>query len=135
MDELTNETETMVDRILNHHPLAPLPPHFVARVMSRVANMPQWRPEPFRLSWRDLLLPTITVVLSYLLFSLNLWLLGREVAWLPSSPALFSWSVDSLTSIGWLSIGLMVLTGEIGLLLLVGMGLWWDRPFLVVNEQ
>jgi hypothetical protein len=28
-----------------------------------------------------------------------------------------------------------VLTGEVALLLLVGMGLWWDRPFTVISEQ
>ena len=136
MDELyEQQSEVIVETALNEFPLAPLPPRFVAQVMARVAQLPQWSPEPFRLNWRDGIVPAITTVFSYLLLTLTLWLLGRDVAWLPDTPALFSLGLDSLTTVGWFCIALMILVGEIGLLLWVGIGTWWDHPFLVSSDQ
>ena len=135
MDELHEQAEIMIEAALNEYPLTPLPPHFVAEIMARVARLPQWRPEPFRVGWRDLLLPGVTAVFIYLLLSLNLWLFGRDVAWLPDMPTLLSFDLNSFTTIGWFSIATMVLLGEVGLLLLLGMGLWWDRPFAITGDQ
>ncbi len=134
MNELQEQAEMIVETAVNEYPMAPLPTHFVTRVMARIAVVPQWRPEPFRISWRDLLLPGGTTIFTYFLISLTLWLLGRDVAWLPTSPALLPFTLDSLINIGWLSIAIMVILGEIGLLLLVGLGLWWDRPLTVISE-
>jgi hypothetical protein len=129
MDELyEQQNEAIVETALSEYPLVPLPAHFVAKVMVRVARLPQWQPESFHLNWRDLIVPALTAVFSYLLLTLTLWLLGRDVAWLPETPALFSLSLDSFTAVGWLSIAMMLLVGEIGLLLWVGIGSWWDRP-------
>ena len=135
MNERHEQRETTLETALNEYPLATLPPSFVSRVMARIAHVPQWRPEPFRVSWRDLLLSGITAVFIYLLLSLNLWLLGRDVSWLPATSALFSFNLDALTTIGWLSIAAMILMGEIGLLLLLGVGLWWDRPFMNIPDR
>jgi hypothetical protein len=136
MNELyEQQSEAIVETALNEFPLAPLPPRFVAQVMARVAHLPQWRPEPFRLNWRDGIVPAITTVFSYLLLTLTLWLLGRDVAWLPDAPALFSSGLDSLTTVGWLCIAMMILVGEIGLLLWVGIGSWWDHPFLMSSDR
>jgi hypothetical protein len=136
MDEWDEQQrEVVVEAALDAYPLAPLPPDFVARLMARVARLPQWRPEPFRLQWRDLLLPAVAAIFIYLLLSLTLWLIGREVAWLPETPVLFSMDLDSLTTVGWLSIAVMIVAGEVGLLLLVSVSLWWDRPFMVNSEQ
>jgi hypothetical protein len=135
MNELDEQQyEAIIDQALQDYPLTPLPTHFVAQVMARVTHLPQWRPEPFRLQWRDVVVPAITAVFIYLLLSLSLWLLGQDVTWLPEAPTLFSIGADSLRTIGWFSIMLMMVVGEIGLLLLVGANLWWDRPFLVNSE-
>ena len=102
--------------------------------MTRITSLPQWRPEPFRVKGRDVIVPATVAVFIYLLLSLSLWLLGQDVAWLPQTTALFSMDLDSLATVGWFSIAMMILVGEIGLLLLIGAGLWWDRPFLVSGE-
>lgn len=135
MDEfIEQQSETMVEQALDEYPLAPLPPHFVRQVMVRVARLPQWQPEPFRLHWRDTVVPALMTVFVYLLLSLSLWLFGRDVAWLPPTPALFSMNVDSLATVGWLSVAIMILVGEIGLLMWVGVSLWWDQPFMMKSE-
>ena len=61
------DMDYLIDDALSGYPLEPLPPGFIARVMSRI------RPRPkFRLHYLDIILPAFTGVFGILIVSVTL---------------------------------------------------------------
>lgn len=131
MDELQEQQEQLITTFLEELPQAPLPTHFMERVMQQIATptvlYPQWTPGRFRLTTMDVVLPAFATIFSVLLY----WLTQQDYTQLSLAlPAAIA-GFEPLSFDGrWLYIGIVLAVGE--MLLLLSMAWFWmeDQPIL-----
>lgn len=130
----SNERDSILDAAIESYPLAPLPSGFVGRIMAQVGQQSQDIVLPrFQLQFLDVALPAFLALFAFLVVTVGVWL-TRGL----NSAGLAGFQLN-LTLIGqipaWFGLSAIAVIGEVMAVIMVGVMLWLDRPFLPVNQS
>jgi len=128
-----SDWDNSLDAAIESYPLAPLPSGFVNRLMAQVEQEPRAVDLPrFRLQFLDVALPAFLALFALMVVTGGIWLGGQLNAAGLANPQ------SNLALIGqippWFGVGALAVLGEVTMMIMVGVRLWLDGPFLRVNQ-
>jgi hypothetical protein len=103
--------EALIDAALAEYPLAPLPPRFVRRTMTRV------RPR-FRFDFLDLALPAFLLLFGVVLTGVAVWMVAAlKPLWLLEMQVRIQWYLQNTSAVPWITLGTAWIAVVCGVLL------------------
>ena len=132
MNQAKREND-LLQSAVESYPLTPLPDGFVGRVMLQVRRDTQAVVLPkFRLQFLDVALPAFLALLVALIGIVGSWWMGALGSTVMPEIQ-FDWAAVR-QAVPWIAVGVTALLGEVAVVMMVGVRLWLDRPFLTLSR-